>query len=138
MDKPRNDLGTSLVRYFYNKAAALDAGVFEADFRYQGERPTTREAGLVMLADSSEASVRALREPTEERVEATVRSIVEEKLADGQLEDSQLTPNDLERIVGVYSKVLVSMYHARCEYPKATAAARRAISADQHHQPSGA
>ena len=61
----RQHHGTSLVRYFYNKAAALDAAVFEADFRYQGEKPTSREAALVMLADSSEAAVRALKQPTE-------------------------------------------------------------------------
>jgi len=134
----RQHHGTSLVRYFYNKAAALDAGVFEADFRYQGERPTTREAALVMLADSSEASVRALREPTEERVEATVRGVVEEKLADGQLDDSQMSVTDLERTVEVYSKVLVSMYHARCEYPATPDAARRPIGADKHREPSRA
>ena len=134
----RQHHGTSLVRYFYNKAAALDAGVFEADFRYPGERPTTREAALVMLADSSEASVRALREPTEERVEATVRGVVEEKLADGQLDDSQLSVTDMERTVEVYSKVLVSMYHARCEYPPTPDAARRPIGADKHREPSRA
>lgn len=134
----RQHHGTSLVRYFYNKAAALDPGVFEADFRYAGERPTTREAALVMLADSSEASVRALREPTEERVEATVRGIVEEKLADGQLDDSQLSATDMERTVEVYSKVLVSMYHARCEYPPTPDAARRPIGADKHREPSRA
>jgi putative nucleotidyltransferase with HDIG domain len=134
----RQHHGTSLVRYFYNKAAALDAGVFEADFRYQGERPTTREAALVMLADSSEASVRALREPTETRVQATVRGIVEEKLADGQLENSQLSAGDMERIINVYSQVLVSMYHARCEYPPAPDSARRPSGADKHREPSRA
>ena len=68
LDIIRQHHGTTLVRYFYNKAAALDAGVFEADFRYQGEKPTSREAALVMLADSSEAAVRALKQPTEPRV----------------------------------------------------------------------
>jgi cyclic-di-AMP phosphodiesterase PgpH len=134
----RQHHGTSLVRYFYNKAAERDAGVFEADFRYQGERPTSKEAALIMLADSSEASVRALREPTEARVEATVRGIVEEKLADGQLDESQLTPSDMERIVHAYSRVLVSMYHARCEYPPTPDSARRPIGADKHREPSRA
>ena len=134
----RQHHGTSLVRYFYNKAAALDAAVFEADFRYQGERPTSREAGLVMLADSSEAAVRALKEPTEPRVESVVRAIVAEKTADHQLENSGLTPEDVEQVVSIYSHMLVSMYHARCEYPPAPDLPRRTPDADPHHQPSRA
>jgi cyclic-di-AMP phosphodiesterase PgpH len=113
----RQHHGTSLVRYFYNKAAAMDAGVFEADYRYQGEKPTSREAALVMLADSCEAAVRALQQPTEARVRAVVRSVVEEKLTDGQLDDSTLSVSDMERVVDTYSSMLTSMYHARCEYP---------------------
>lgn len=134
----RQHHGTSLVRYFYNKAAALDAGVFEADFRYQGEKPTSKESALIMLADSSEAAVRALQRPTEERVRAVVRSIVEEKLADGQLDESPLTVGDMERVVDTYSRMLTSMYHARCEYPPAPDATRSNSDADQHRQPSPA
>ena len=59
----RQHHGTALVSYFYHKAAATDAAVYEADFRYQGEKPQSREAALVMLADSSEAAVRALKTP---------------------------------------------------------------------------
>jgi putative nucleotidyltransferase with HDIG domain len=136
VDIIRQHHGTSLVRYFYNKAAAADAGVFEADFRYQGEKPDTREAALVMLADSSEAAVRALRQPSEPRVSAVVRAIVEEKLADGQLDDSQLTVSDMERIVETYSQMLTSMYHARCEYPPAPGKPRGSEYADQHSEPS--
>jgi hypothetical protein len=117
----RQHHGTSLVRYFYNKAAAVDAGVFEADFRYQGEKPDTREAALIMLADSSEAAVRALRQPNVERVTAVVRSIVEDKLADGQLDESQLSVSDLECVIETYGQMLTSMYHARVEYPPAPA-----------------
>ena len=134
----RQHHGTSLVRYFFNKAAAQDAGAFEADFRYQGERPRTPEAALVMLADSSEAAVRALRDPSAPRVEAVVRGILDEKRADGQLEESQLNEGDFEVVVDVYSRMLVSMYHARCEYPPAGNESRRGLGADQHHQPSRA
>jgi len=134
----RQHHGTSLVRYFYNKAAAREAEVFEADFRYQGEHPTSREAALVMLADSSEAAVRALRQPTEPRVEAVVRAIVDEKTADDQLDESGLTVGDLDKIVSIYSHMLVSMYHARCEYPPAPDKTRRTPHADQHHEPSRA
>jgi putative nucleotidyltransferase with HDIG domain len=134
----RQHHGTSLVRYFYNKAAALDAAVFEADFRYQGEHPTSREAALVMLADSSEAAVRALKDPTEPRVLAVVRAIVDEKTADDQLDESGLTVGDLDKIVTIYSHMLVSMYHARCEYPPAPDKTRRTPHADPHHEPSRA
>jgi putative nucleotidyltransferase with HDIG domain len=137
-DVIRQHHGTSLVRYFYNKAAASDAAVYEADFRYPGEPPTSREAGLVMLADSSEAAVRALKQPTEPRVEAMVRAIVEEKLADGQLDESKLNAGDLETIVSIYSHMLVSMYHARLEYPAAPDKTRSTPNADQHHEPSRA
>lgn len=133
--------GTSLVRYFYNKAAAdKGATVFEAQFRYDGEKPASREAALIMLADSAEASVRALRQPTEPRVEAAVRAIVSDKVEDGQLDASQLTVGDLDQIVRVYSRMLVSMYHARCEYPPAPNAqrGRSAVGADQHREPSTA
>lgn len=128
--------GTSLVRYFYNKAAALDAGVFEADFRYQGEKPSSKEAALVMLADSCEAAVRALRQPTEERVSAVVRSVVEEKLTDGQLDEAMLAVGDIESVVLTYSGMLTSMYHARCEYPPAPEATRSPADADKHREPS--
>jgi len=128
--------GTSLVRYFYNKAAAIDTGVFEADFRYQGEKPSFKEAALVMLADSCEAAVRALRQPTEERVSAVVRSVVEEKLADGQLDEAMLAVGDMERVVETYSGMLTSMYHARCEYPPVPQATRSPVDADKHREPS--
>jgi cyclic-di-AMP phosphodiesterase PgpH len=124
--------GTTLVRYFYNKAAALDAGVFEADFRYQGEKPKSREAALVMLADSSEAAVRALQTPNEPRITAVVRAVVEERLEDGQLDESQLSVSDMEQVVETYSHVLASMYHARLEYPPGPDSDRRPSDADQH------
>jgi membrane-associated HD superfamily phosphohydrolase len=91
-----------------------------------------------MLADSSEAAVRALKQPTEPRVRAVVRSIVEEKLADGQLDDSQLSVGDLEQIVDTYSAMLTSMYHARCEYPPAPDKTGRRDVADQRREPSPA
>ncbi|MDY0088538.1 MAG: HDIG domain-containing protein [Coriobacteriia bacterium] len=110
--------GDSLVSYFYNKAARGDGPVAEADFRYTSSRPQSREAALVMLADSSEAAVRAVSDPTPSRVESAVRRVVEGKVADGQLQDSELTLADLDRIVRVYSKMLVSIYHPRIEYPE--------------------
>lgn len=131
----RQHHGTSLVSYFFSKAAERDAAVFEADFRYQGEKPQSREAALVMLADASEAAVRALKKPSAPRVEATVRRVIDEKLADGQLDDADLTLSDIDTIARTYSRMLTSMYHARVEYPDTQAGRANAY---QHHEPSRA
>lgn len=136
IDIIRQHHGTSLVRYFYNKAALGDAEVFEADFRYRGEPPASREAGLVMLADSCEAAVRAIRYPTEDRVAAAVKSVIEERRADEQLAQSHLSRHDLSEIGAIYTRMLVSMYHARCEYPPVQTVPRRTTSADQCNEPS--
>jgi putative nucleotidyltransferase with HDIG domain len=110
--------GTSLVTYFYNKAAEGDGPVYEADFRYGGERPTSREAALVMLADSAEAAVRTVKKPTPPRVETAVRKVVDAKVADGQLDHADLTLADIEKVIEVYSKMLSASYHNRVEYPE--------------------
>jgi membrane-associated HD superfamily phosphohydrolase len=91
-----------------------------------------------MLADASEASVRALTKPSSTAVEAAVRGIVDGRLADGQLDNAGLALRDLDRIVAVYARMLVSMYHARCEYPQPVKTQGVNASADQHHEPSGA
>lgn len=111
--------GDSLVSYFYNKASQAEGPVAEADFRYASSRPQSREAALVMLADSAEAAVRAVKKPSLPRVESAVRRVVDGKVADGQLHDSDLTLADLDRIVQVYSTMLMSIYHPRIEYPEA-------------------
>lgn len=113
----RQHHGTSLVRYFYHKAASEDAGVFEGDFRYPAEKPSSREAGLVMLADASEAAVRAMSDHSHDRVEEAVRAVIAEKVADGQLAECGLTDGDVQTVVDTYTDMLTSMYHSRCEYP---------------------
>jgi putative nucleotidyltransferase with HDIG domain len=117
IDIIREHHGTSLVRYFYSKASSGDAVASEADFRYRGERPLSKEAAIVMLADSSEASVRAMEKADPHRVEASVRSVIAERHSDCQLQESGLTENDLERIAEVFTKQLVHFRHIRCPYP---------------------
>ncbi len=112
--------GTSLMLHFYNKArlAAGDDGteVDEKDFRYPGPLPQSKEAALIMLADSVEAAVRALPQHTEESIAERVRGLVAARRADGQLDESTLTFGDATRIEESFIKTLVSMYHARPEY----------------------
>ncbi|MFA5845126.1 MAG: HDIG domain-containing metalloprotein [Coriobacteriia bacterium] len=115
----RQHHGTSLVSYFWDKASrGSGAPMLEADFRYTGEPPSSREAALVMLADSAEAAVRSMRNPSPVRIEQAVRKVVDDRLADGQLAESGLTLADIERVVAVYSHLLASVHHARLEYPE--------------------
>ncbi len=110
--------GSSLVRYFFHKAAQADAGVVESDYRYPGLRPETREAAIVMLADSCEATVRAMNHPSVDRIEDVVRRAITDRDADGQLDASGLSEADRETIVAVFVRQLVGICHVRCAYPE--------------------
>lgn len=112
--------GTTLVSYFYNRATETEHGdcLVEADFRYEGPKPQTKEAALVMLADACEASVRAIGNPNANRIEATVRRMIRERLHDGQLDECELTLRDLNVIGDVYIRILNSMFHKRIDYPE--------------------
>ena len=109
--------GNSLVTYFYRKASASGAEVDEAPFRYEGEPPRTREAALVMLADSAEASARGLTDAGPAQIEGVVRRVVANKSADGQLAASGMSEEDIEAAVVAYAKMLAGLRHARVEYP---------------------
>lgn len=119
--------GTMLVSYFYKRATENEHGdcVIEADFRYEGPRPQSKEAALVMLADACEAAVRSISKPNINRVEATVRKLIRERLHDGQLDECNLTLKDLNAIGDVYIRILSSMFHTRIEYPDAKDFERR-------------
>ncbi|MBN2822676.1 MAG: HDIG domain-containing protein [Coriobacteriia bacterium] len=119
VDIIRQHHGTSMVTYFYNKAASNGATVLDSDFRYSGERPSTPEAALIMLADSVEAAVRTVKKATPPKIEEAVRKVVAAKMEDHQLDDADLTLADIERIVQVYARMLASIYHPRIEYPEA-------------------
>jgi len=113
--------GTMLVSYFYSRATETEHSecIIEADFRYEGPRPQSKEAALVMLADACEAAVRSLSRPNVNRIESTVRKVIRERLHDGQLDDCNLTLRDLNIIGDVFIRVLSSMFHSRIEYPDA-------------------
>ena len=109
--------GTSLIKYFYNKA--LKSGktnVNEENFRYPGPKPQTRETGIVMLADVVEAAVRALDRPTPARIRGRVKELINDIFADGQLEECELTLKDLHQIAKSFNNILTSIYHSRIEY----------------------
>lgn len=114
--------GTDLVRYFFNKAAENvqeeKEVLSEADFRYEGPKPQTKEAALVMLADSVEAAVRALTKYTPAKIESLVQKIIRERLDDGQFDECSLTLKDLTAVKNSFIKVLGGLYHSRIEYPE--------------------
>lgn len=113
--------GTTLVSYFYRLATENEHSecIIEADFRYEGPSPQSKEAALVMLADACEAAVRSIAKPNQNRIEATVRKMIRERLIDGQLDECNLTLKDLNTIGDVFIRVLSSMFHSRVEYPDA-------------------
>jgi putative nucleotidyltransferase with HDIG domain len=115
----REHHGTTLIRYFYEKALDQDTGegVEESDFRYDGPRPQSKETAIVMLADASEATVRTLKNPSPPAIEQVVRRLIKERLEDGQLDDSNLTLKELDVIARTFTRVLTGVFHQRIEYP---------------------
>ena len=116
----REHHGTTLAAYFYHRAVseAGEGGVPEHEFRYPGPKPSSREAAIVMLSDSVQASVKALKEPTPGRIENMVDDIVNNRLEDGQLEDCDITLRDLRRIRQLFVRILTGLYtYTRIEYP---------------------
>ncbi len=112
--------GTTMVAYFYDKAKKGEKSelVELDDFRYEGPKPQTKEAAVVMLADCVEAAVRSMSERTEGKIEGLVRKIIKDKLNDGQLDMCDLTLKDLDTIAKAFLRVLSGYYHERIEYPE--------------------
>ena len=112
--------GTTLVAYFYYKAKKNDRNdsVKQEDFRYQGPEPSTKEAAVVMLADSVEAAVRSMVEKTEGKMEGLIRKIIKDKLDDGQLDHCDLTLKELDTIAKAFMRVFGGYFHEREEYPE--------------------
>jgi len=111
--------GSGLVSYFYHKALENDRTetITEEEFRYEGPKPQTREAAIVLLADSVEAAVRSMQNRTAGRVEGLVRKIIKDKLNDGQLDECELTFKDLNAIANSFVRILTGIFHSRIEYP---------------------
>ncbi|MCI5550960.1 MAG: HDIG domain-containing protein [Clostridiales bacterium] len=112
--------GDTPVVYFYNKAmkASPEEPVDIADFRYDGPKPQTCEAAIVMLADTVEAAARALPNPTPERIDELIRSLVKGKTDDRQLDECTLTFRQVDTICRVFEQVLSGVFHQRIAYPK--------------------
>lgn len=113
--------GTTLVSYFHQRAIQESGNepVDDADFRYPGPRPQTKETAIVMLADSVEACVRANRPSTQSEMEHIIHRMISNRLMDGQLDECDLTLKDLDRVRAAFNSVLQGIFHPRIEYPEA-------------------
>ncbi|HUG15470.1 MAG TPA: HDIG domain-containing protein [Thermomicrobiales bacterium] len=131
--------GTSLIRYFYAKSQEAGDDAAECDYRYPGPKPQTKEAGVIMMADSVEAAVRShamgghlasgkgIVKEGSETLESIVDNVIQERLDDGQFTECDLTLREVELIRRTFVQILAGIYHPRIEYPavemKTTAAA---------------
>lgn len=109
--------GTSLIRYFFNKAKEAGDNPREEDYSYPGPKPQTREAAIVMLADAVEASSRVLADPTPSRIRGHIDTIIKSIFAEGQLDESELTLRDLHTLTESFHRILTGIFHRRIEYP---------------------
>ena len=113
--------GTTLTTYFHRKAmkASGNATINDQHYRYPGPKPQTREAAILMLADGVEATTRAERPTSSEQIRIIIDRIFNERLRDGQLDESELTLRDLEQIKDAFVGVLQGLFHPRVKYPDA-------------------
>ncbi len=128
--------GTTLLKTFHAKArerAREQGGTFnEAEFRYPGPRPTSKESGVLMLADAVEASIRSLKDPSPGEVRETVHGVTTERMADGQLDDCHLTVKDLAATEEAFVRVVtLGVFHSRIEYPPPPVGTAR-VTDDEH------
>lgn len=112
--------GTTLAAYFHRKALKESSAtpIDEKDYRYPGPKPQSREAAILMLADGVEATTRAERPTTPDEIRAVINRIVDERLRDGQLDESNVTLRDLDQIKLAFFDILQGLYHPRVKYPE--------------------
>ena len=132
--------GDTPVMYFYHKALQQANGqpVDINDFRYDGRRPHMKESAIIMLADTVEAAVRSMVDPSPKAIEEFIERLVRGKLEDGQLSRAPLTLSDIDNICEAFSAVLNGVFHERIEYPTFTAAQLKAQSIVKRALPTSA
>jgi len=120
--------GTNRISFFYDKAIRQSTkrppkeSINEEDFRYPGPKPQSKETGIVMLADSVEASTRALAEMTPHTLERSIDNMIKHRFMEGQLDECELTLRDLSNIREAFLQILIGIHHQRISYPEQLAA----------------
>jgi len=114
----RTHHGTTRTDYFYNAfiKAHPDKIVDEQTFRYPGPIPFSKETAVLMMADSVEAASRSIKEPDAENISSLVDKIIDGKLVQGQLKNSDITMQEIESIRAIFKRMLMSIYHVRLDY----------------------
>lgn len=111
--------GTSVLAYFYHKARESSKDtVDEEDYRYEEEKPRSKEAAIIMLADGTEAAVRAMRNPTRRKIQGVIQEVFKQRIEDGQLDESDLTLADLHKIRESFDTSLRGLVGHRISYPE--------------------
>ncbi len=111
--------GTMRIGTFYEKALKQkkeNTTVDEKDFRYPGPKPNSKETAILMLADGVEASTRAIEEPTIEKIEKNIETLVKQRFLDGELDEANLTIKELNKIQESFVKILIGVHHSRIQY----------------------
>lgn len=109
--------GTTILSYFYKRALEATPSLDELNFRYQGPKPQSRETAVLMLADAVESASRTLQDATQGDIRALIDRLVEQRLRDGQLNESNLNFDDLEKIKSTFERLLSAILHRRVSYP---------------------
>ncbi|MCM3179905.1 cyclic-di-AMP phosphodiesterase PgpH [Cytobacillus horneckiae] len=112
--------GTTLLKFFYHKAMESGLDVKEEDYRYPGPKAQTKEVAVIGIADSVEAAVRSMSQPTPEQIDHLIRKIISDRLQDGQLNECDLTLKELEIVAHSFNETLNGIFHSRIEYPEMT------------------
>ena len=111
--------GRTLVYYFYQRAKELETeGKHEEEYSYPGPKPQNKEIAIVSLADTIEALSRTLEEPNPSRIEELVRDVVKKRFMEGELDETNLSLKELEKITQSFIRILNAIFHARINYPK--------------------
>ncbi len=133
--------GSTRIEYFYRKAIDGDspesADVMESDFRYPGPRPDSKETAILMMADSVEAASRTVDNPTHKKLKALIDSLVDARIDDHQLDDTDLTFRDISKVKLTFLNLLVGQFHARVKYPGDEDAANKDAEASSGEEPGG-
>jgi putative nucleotidyltransferase with HDIG domain len=110
--------GNAVIAWFFEQAKKAGGEVDADDFSYPGQPPSSKEAAVVMLADSVEAATRTLKKPTASRLEDFIREIIMDKVEDGQLDRSDLTFKDIDTVRDSFTRILAGQFHSRIGYPR--------------------
>jgi putative nucleotidyltransferase with HDIG domain len=110
--------GNAVIAWFFEQAKKAGGEVDADDFSYPGQPPSSKEAAVVMLADSVEAATRTLKKPTASRLEDFIREIIMDKVQDGQLDRSDLTFKDIDTVRDSFTRILAGQFHSRIGYPR--------------------